>query len=164
MSLSAATTAPLSRRLSLVLLRVTTGFLLIWFGLDKIVSGSAPLFVRRAFELSDGAAATIGLLTGGAEVAIGGLCVLGLFRSVALPLQAVINGITAAGVWWAIVDPFRWWVTGVDRIVFNSHVFYPTSITFAACLLLIAFRAEDRFALDTLRAGARRQASSSASQ
>jgi hypothetical protein len=68
-----------------------------------------------------------------------------------LPLQAVINGFTAARVWWAIVDPYRWYIFGVDRIVFNSHVFYPTSITFAACLLLVAFREQDRWALDRLR-------------
>ena len=85
---------------------------------------------------------------------IGSLCVIGLWRRVALPLQAIINGFTALSVWWAIIDPFRWYITGVDRIVFNSHVFYPTSITFAACILLITFRPQDTLALDRLRRGA----------
>ncbi len=54
-------------------------------------------------------------------------------------------------LWWAIVDPFRWYISGADRIVFNSHVFYPTSITFAACILLMTFQRDDTLALDTYR-------------
>lgn len=153
MTFEQAATSVTAQRLSLFLLRVTTGFLLVWFGLDKIVSGSAPLAVRRSMELGDTASMAVGLVTGGAEVVIGALCVVGLWRRLALPLQALINGSTAAGVWWAIVDPFRWYVTGVDRIVFNSHVFYPTSITFAACLLLICFRRQDTWSVDAVRSG-----------
>ena len=74
-------------------------------------------------------------------------------RKFALPLQAIIHGFTAVSVWWAIIDPYRWYITGVDRIVFNSHVFYPTSITFAACILLMTFHKQDTMALDQLRQG-----------
>lgn len=141
-----------ARRVTLLLLRVTTGFLLVWFGLNKVVSGSAPLAVRRTFEIDGALQTALGLAAGAGEFLVGALCVLGLWRKFVLPVQAVINGSTAVMVWWAIVDPFRWYITGVDRIVFNSHVFYPTSITFAACLLLIAFREQDTLALDSLRA------------
>jgi uncharacterized membrane protein YphA (DoxX/SURF4 family) len=146
-------TSTLAQRISLLLLRVTTGFLLIWVGLSKVVSGRAPFAVRKNFELDETTNVFLGLAAGGAEVVIGVLCVLGLWRKLALPIQAIINGFTALTVWWAIIDPFRWYVTGVDRIVFNSHVFYPTSITFAACLLLIAFRRQDKLALDCLLRG-----------
>lgn len=151
MQLDRAITSPLAQRITLLALRVTTGFLLVWFGLDKVVTGRAPLMVQRNVELGDAMGTGIGLFVGGAEVLIGGLCVIGLWRRLALPLQALINGGTAASVWWAILDPFRWYISGVDRIVFNSQVFYPTSITFAACLLLIAFRHHDTFALDRIR-------------
>ncbi|MXN65361.1 DoxX family membrane protein [Stappia sp. GBMRC 2046] len=147
-----------ARRIALLLLRVTTGFLLVWFGLNKVVSGSAPLAVRRSFEIDGALQTAVGLAAGVGEVLVGALCVLGLWRRLVLPVQAVINGSTAVMVWWAILDPFRWYITGVDRIVFNSHVFYPTSITFAACLLLIAFREQDTLALDTLRAKRRLEA------
>ncbi len=143
-------TSPLAQRISLLLLRVTTGFLLVWAGLNKLVSAKAPFALRRSFEIDETTGAVLGIAAGSAEVVIGLLCVLGLWRKVALPLQALINGFTAVSVWWAIFDPFRWYITGVDRIVFNSHVFYPTSITFAACLLLIAFRRQDSIALDRL--------------
>ncbi len=151
MQLDRAITSTLAQRSTLLVLRVTTGFLLVWVGLNKALTGSAPLIVRRNLELGETTGSIIGSLVGGGEVLIGALCVIGLWRRLALPLQALINGVTAVSVWWAIVDPFRWYVSGVDRIVFNSHVFYPTSITFAACLLLIAFRHHDTYALDTLR-------------
>jgi len=91
------------------------------------------------------------LVAGGGEALIGLFVVVGLWRRLVLLLQAVTNGVTATSVWWAIVVPYRWYISGVDRIVFNSHVFYPTSITFAGCILLIAFRHQDRWALDRVR-------------
>lgn len=142
---------PLSQRLSLLFLRVATGFLLIWVGLDKLVNAKAPFQVGRNFELDAATSALLGYAAGGGQLLIGVLCVIGLWRRFALPIQALIHGFTAASVWWAIVDPYRWYVTGVDRIVFNSHVFYPTIITFAACILLIAFRSNDTLSLDHLR-------------
>ncbi|MEZ5667747.1 MAG: hypothetical protein R3F55_10015 [Alphaproteobacteria bacterium] len=129
---------------------MTTGFLLIWFGLNRIVTGNVPALVSQSVDLEGMATDWIGVAAGAGQVAVGACCALGLFRLVMLPLQALINGATAVRVWWAILDPFRWYIEGVDRIVFNSQVFYPASITFAACLLLIAFRSEDRWALDTL--------------
>lgn len=150
MPLDSAITSPFAQRVSLLFLRVTTGFLLVWSGLDKLVRASTPFAVYRHFEVDAATGAILGLATGGAQLVIGVLCVIGLWRRAALPLQALINGFTAASVWWAIVDPWRWYVTGVDRIVFNSAVFYPTSITFASCVLLIVFRRQDTMALDRL--------------
>ncbi|MEO3415291.1 DoxX family protein [Roseovarius sp. CAU 1744] len=151
-------TSEVAQRISLLLLRVTTGFLLVWSGLAKIVKAKAP-FALRSVELSDTMNAVLGYAAGGAQLVIGVLCVIGLWRKYALPLQALIHGFTAASVWWAIIDPYRWYIDDVDRIVFNSHVFYPTSITFAACLLLIAFRQRDRIALDSLIGDAQRRVS-----
>ncbi|WP_306115276.1 MULTISPECIES: DoxX family protein [unclassified Roseovarius] len=145
----AIVTSTIAQQFSLLLLRVSTGFLLIWSGLAKIVKAKAP-FALRSMELSDTMNAVLGYAAGGAQLVIGVLCVIGLWRRYALSLQALIHGFTAISVWWAIIDPYRWYITGVDRIVFNSHVFYPTSITFAACIVLIAFRHRDRIAVDTL--------------
>ncbi|HSF94800.1 MAG TPA: hypothetical protein VLA52_07215 [Thermohalobaculum sp.] len=149
-NLDRAITSNLAQRISLLLLRVTTGFLLVWVGLNKLVTAKTPFAIRRNFEVDEATGAMLGVAAGGAEVIIGALCVVGLLRKYVLPMQALINGYTAFSVWWAIIDPFRWYISGVDRIVFNSHVFYPTSITFAACILLIAFRRHDTLALDRL--------------
>lgn len=153
MHIDRSITSIAAQRFSLLFLRVSTGFLLIWFGLDKVVKGSAPLLIQRNFEMEAETAGLLGTAAGAGEALIGTFCVIGLWRRVVLPLQAAINGIVAMSVWWAIVDPFRWYITGVDRIVFNSHVFYPTIITFAACVVLIVFRPQDVIAVDTLRRG-----------
>lgn len=151
MTLDGMTTSRLARRFSLFLLRVTAGFLLVFWGLEKIVSGTPTIFIWRNTDLGEATNTAIASVTGGAQFLIGICCVIGLWRKVVLPLQTLINGVTAAGVWWAIVDPFRWYIEDVDRIVFNSHIYYPTSITFAACLLLICFRREDAWSVDALR-------------
>jgi putative oxidoreductase len=150
MSIDRAVTSVWAQRISLLLLRVSTGFLLVWFGLNKVVKGSGPRAFRSFVEKDSTMEAIVSVIAGGGEVFIGALCVVGLLRKIALPAQALINGFTAFSVWWAIVDPFRWYVSGVDRIVFNSAVFYPTSITFAACILLIVFRHQDTLAVDRL--------------
>ncbi len=149
MTVDRVITSDMAQRLSLLLLRVATGFLLVWSGLSKLVNGKTP-FALRSAELSETMGAIIGYAAGGAQLLIGVLCVIGLWRRYALPLQALIHGFTAASVWWAIIDPYRWYISGVDRIVFNSHVFYPTAITFAACIVLITCRHRDTIAVDRL--------------
>ena len=119
MTLDQSITSIWAQRLSLLLLRVTTGFLLVWVGLAKLVNGRAP-FALRNVELDALTGTIIGLAAGGAQVVIGALVVVGLWRKLALPLQAIINGFTAFSVWWAIIDPYRWYISDVDRIVFNS--------------------------------------------
>ncbi|WP_415400877.1 hypothetical protein [Tateyamaria sp. SN3-11] len=151
MALDSFVTSTISQRASLMLLRISTGFLLIWSGLNSVVNARPPFGLGRSVEISETLSTTLGIAAGGVQVFIGLFCVIGLFRSVVLPIQAFVHGFTAASVWWAIVDPYRWYVTGVDRIVFNSHVFYPTIITFAACILLITFRHQDAWCLDRLR-------------
>jgi len=94
-----AITSEWAQRISLLLLRVTTGFLLIWVGLNKIMSGKTPFAVRRNFEVDESTGAILGLAAGGAEAIIGVLCVIGLLRRFVLPMQALINGFTAASVW-----------------------------------------------------------------
>ena len=151
MTLDRFLTSIFAQRLSLLFLRVVTGFLLVWVGLRSIVDAKAPFGVSRNFELDATTNAILGYGIGAAQFCIGALCVIGLWRRYMLPLQALIHGFTAASVWWAIVDPYRWYISGVDRIVFNSHVFYPTIITFAASVLLIVFRHADVIAVDSLR-------------
>ena len=156
MTLDNILTSTAAQRVSLLFLRVATGFLLVWGGLRKIVRANAKDQPDEAVGFDFDAAVDLfsSYGEGVAQLIIGVLCVIGLWRHVALPLQAIIHGSTALKVWWAILDPYRWYITGVDRIVFNSHVFYPTIITFAACILLIAFRRHDTIALDTLGRGA----------
>jgi len=51
MTLDQLTTSGWSQRFSLLLLRVTTGFLLVWVGLRKVVNGSVPFPLKRFVDL-----------------------------------------------------------------------------------------------------------------
>lgn len=87
---------------------------------------------------------------GAFQAAVGALVVLGLLRAYTLPIMAVITGFTACAVWYAIVDPFNWYLGNQREFPF-TQLFYPSAIIFAASLLLIAHRDEDRLALDRRR-------------
>jgi len=132
---------------SLLALRVTTGFLLIWWGLAKAMNPGLGNLVSNTFYGGLFSFEMLQLVFGIAQTALGALVVLGLFRRVTLPLQLVINAFTALSVWYALIDPFGWYLP-VERPFQFSHLFYPSAIVVAACVLLIAFRSADRYALD----------------
>lgn len=148
--MNADTTPTTLQQVTVLLLRVTTGFLLIWWGLAKAFDPSFGALISDNFY---GGSFSVGLLQrsfGVLQALIGLLVVVGLFRFLVLPAQLLINGFTAAAVWWAIVDPFYWYLPG-DKPFQFAHLFYPSAIVVAACLVLIAFRSFDRLALDALR-------------
>jgi len=142
------------KRATLLALRVTTGFLLIWWGLNKIVSTGLSMTISDTFYGGLFSADTLQYGFGAVQTAVGALVVLGLFRRVVLPIQAAINAAPTAAVWYAIIDPFNWYL-GNERAFPYTQLFYPSAIILAASLLLIAFRDQDRLALDN-RASAER--------
>lgn len=131
----------------LLALGVTTRSLLVCFGFNKVATGKPPYLLRATFHLEPTIEPLTAYTAAGAEALGAGLCVIGLWRCVVLPLPALINSATLMHVWWAVLAPFRWWIDRVNRIAFNSRVFHPSSITLTGCLVLIAFRWQD---LDTL--------------
>lgn len=137
----------LFRPATLLFLRVTTGFLLVWWGLNKAMTPQSGVGISNTFYQGLFSAALVQQLFGVCQVVLAALVILGLLRRFTLPLQAIINAGTAAAVWYAIIDPFNWWL-GNERPIPVSQLFYPSIIIFAASLLLIAFRRDDRFALD----------------
>ncbi|MEM6905056.1 MAG: hypothetical protein AAF568_04115 [Pseudomonadota bacterium] len=86
---------------------------------------------------------------GWVQVALAGLLMLGAFRKPLLWVQLAINGFVAVTIWQSFVDPFWFWMPGERPDTLNA-LFYPSIIVVAGCLVLIAFRAEDRWALDRL--------------
>lgn len=70
-------------------------------------------------------------------------------RRIVDPLIFLINLGSLLAVWRSIVDPWGWVLDGTN--VF----FFPSLIVAAGCLVLIAFRDQERFVLD----GRRRRAS-----
>src|ERR671914_455452 len=101
---------------ALLALRVSVGWLMLVWGVDKLVNPSHGVAVADRFYL-------------------------GLFGTASLmPVLAVITGVTLLGVWRSVIDPWGWALDG------SNALFFPSLIIFAGVLVLIAFRDEDVFA------------------
>lgn len=140
---------PRTREFSLLLLRISTGFLLIWWGLAKANNAGYGNLISDKFYGGLFSLDTLQLGFGWFQVLVGAAVVVGLARRWVYPVQLVINAFTAASVWYAIIDPFKWYLPPQTDFAF-TQLFYPSAIIFAASLLLPAFRRQDRWAVDEL--------------
>ncbi len=135
------------KRWGLFLLRVTIGWLLIVWGLDKLVNVEHGQRVAEAFYLGIGSQAIVQHVLGVLQIILGALVVLGFWRRRAYPVAFAILLITALGVWKSILDPWGWVLEGANAL------FYPSAIIAAATLLLWGTIDEDRMTLDAHLAG-----------
>ena len=127
---------------SLLLLRLTLGALLVWWGLDKLVNVEHGVEVAQHFYFGVGTSRPFLHAFGVFQTALGFLIMLGWGRRWTHPLLLLITGVTLVGVWRSVVDPWGWLFEG------SNVLFYPSAIIFAGALVLWAFRDSDRLALD----------------
>jgi uncharacterized membrane protein YphA (DoxX/SURF4 family) len=127
---------------SLFLLRVSTGLLLVFWGLDKLVNVEHSLRVAERFYLGVGATTWFLNAFGVIEILLGILVVVGKWRRITYPAMLAIFAVSGLSVWKSIVDPWGWVFEGTNAL------FYPSFIIFAGALVLWAFREQDRMALD----------------
>ncbi|MEL6790370.1 MAG: hypothetical protein AAGL18_00305 [Pseudomonadota bacterium] len=134
------------KALTLLLLRVSTGGLLFWWGLRRLlIPASGPRLSEKYYNnLLDGELAQ--LILGGAEMALGLLIIVGLLRFVVYPVQAVFLGVSTVFIWKHLIDPLSLflWEEGTRA----NLLFFPSSTVFFATLVLLAFKADDDLALD----------------
>jgi uncharacterized membrane protein YphA (DoxX/SURF4 family) len=133
------------KRWGLCLLRVSTGWLLVIWGLDKIVNVDHGLAVAEGFYLGIGSQAFFLNVFGGLEALLGGLVVLGLWRRWAYPVMTVTVGVTALAVWKSVIDPWGWVFEG------SNPLFYPSVIILAAALTIWGSMGDDTMTLDARR-------------
>lgn len=130
------------KRWGLLLLRVTTGWLLVLWGIDKFQDVGHGQAVAETYYFGIGTQAVAQQIFGGVEILLGALVVLGFWRKRAYPVMLAVLLITAIGVWRSIIDPWGWFLDG------SSVLFYPSAIIAAAALLLWGTIDEDEMALD----------------
>jgi uncharacterized membrane protein YphA (DoxX/SURF4 family) len=119
-------------KFSRVLLRASIGYLLVIWGADKLVNPSHGLAVSARFYFGLFSSPWLMPAFGVAQVLLGVLVMVGLWRRYTYRVVAVITGMTLLGVWRSIVDPWGWYLTG------SNALFYPSLIIFAAVLVLLA--------------------------
>lgn len=130
------------RRWSLFLLRLSIGLLIFWWGLDKITNVEHAVRVSDAFYLGLLSHAAVLPVLGGLQMLLGVAYTVGLQRRWADPLVLLISTGTMLGVWRSVVDPFGHFLEGTNAL------FFPSLTVFAGCLVLIAFRKEEKIVLD----------------
>lgn len=133
---------------SLLLLRSGTGLLCILWGMIRLGEPSVGPMLANKYYGGLASAQTLQSAWGAFLVLVGALCVLGLFRKVAYPAQALILVGGAVAIWRYLLDPLGLWLLSRED---SQILFFPSVTLAAATLVLIAFRNEDRFSLDALR-------------
>ncbi len=127
---------------TLLLLRVTLGGLLVWWGLDKLVQVEHGVAVAERFYWGVGTGRRWLQVAGVLELLLGALVMLGLWRRWAYPATVALTGVTMLGVWRSVLDPWGWVLADTNVL------FYPSAIVWAASAVLWAFRDADRLTLD----------------
>lgn len=133
------------KSISLFMLRCGTGLLLVLWGLLKATAPSVAIQVSDKYYFGALSLHSIQVPVGIAEIFIGAAVVAGLWRTVVLPLQALLLGIGLLVTWKYILDPLGLFlVSPADREI----LFFPSLTVFAASLVQIAFLTSDNVALD----------------
>lgn len=130
------------KAVSLLLLRTSCGFLMVLWGMDKLVNPDHALFVSNTFYLGLFSALPLLRGFGVVQIVMGLLVAVGLGRRLLYPLLGLITGVSMLAVWQSVVDPLGFVFENTKRL------FYPSLIIFAAVLVLAAFRDEDKLSLD----------------
>ncbi|MEM9495679.1 MAG: hypothetical protein AAGA09_06710 [Pseudomonadota bacterium] len=135
------------RALLLLALRITTGALLIIWGVLKIAAPEATIGVSDKYYGGLLSAENIQFGLGAAQAALGGFVILGLFRVITYPLQALVLTAGALAIWQYLVDPLGLYLLTEET---RKILFFPSSTVAVASLIMLAFKSEDAFSLDRL--------------
>ncbi len=130
---------------SLLFLRVSTGLLLVLWGMIKLAEPAAAIGVSNKYYGGMVSVEMIQAPWGAVQIVTGLLVVLGLFRRIVYPLQAVMLCVGALAIWKYLLDPFGMYLLSRED---SQILFFPSLCVAAATLVLLAFRAEDRLSLD----------------
>jgi uncharacterized membrane protein YphA (DoxX/SURF4 family) len=141
--------APL-RPWSLLALRAGTGLLLILWGSLRVTTPEAGPGLANKYYSGLLDMQTLQLAYGAAEMLIGAMVVLGIFRRLAYPLQALILIPGALMLWRYLLDPLGVWLLSREQ---SQILFFPSIALAAGTLVLIAFREFDRISLDAYLSG-----------
>lgn len=135
---------------SLLFLRISTGLLIIIWGLIKIMEPKAAIGISEKYYNGTTSMEMLQAPWGAFQVAIGVLVILGLFRRFVYPVQAAILCLGAVVIWKYLLDPFGMYFLDKES---RQILFFPSLCVAAATLVIWAFIDEDRLSLDAKRKG-----------
>lgn len=135
------------KSLLLLLLRITTGALLVIWGLIKVMAPAAAIGVSNKYYGGLISAEALQPILGWAQITLGALVILGLLRVIVYPLQAVVLVVGAAAIWQYLVDPLGLYLLDEET---RQVLFFPSTTVAIASLIMLAFKSDDTLALDSI--------------
>lgn len=129
----------------LLMLRVSTGALLVIWGLIKAKAPEAAIGVSEKYYGGALSAEALQAPLGWGQALLGVLVILGALRVVTYPLQAAVLVAGAAAIWKYLADPLGLYLLSEET---RQVLFFPSTTVAVASLVLLAFKSDDRFALD----------------
>ena len=130
----------------LLALRASTGALLMVWGAVRAMAPERGVGLADKYYGGAVNSEAIQAIFGWSEIALGALVILGLFRAVVYPLQAVMLVGGAALIWKHILDPLSLYLFAGEAKA--NILFFPSTTVAVAALILLAFKSEDRLSLD----------------
>ncbi|WP_133471733.1 DoxX family membrane protein [Paraglaciecola marina] len=132
--------------ISLLLLRVSTGLYLIFWGTVKLAATDKANAVSDKYYngLLSGDLINLGL--GSLQVIIGALVVIGLFRRISYYGQLVWYVMGLLPILPYIIDPFGKYIADSAKLTF-----FPSTTLLFASLVLIVFKEYDSYSVDAKR-------------
>lgn len=127
-------------------LRASTGLLLIIWGSLRAFSPEKGVGLADKYYGGAVNSETLQAAFGWSEMALGVCVILGLFRFLTYPLQALILVGGVIPIWKHILDPRSLYLFGADERA--NILFFPSTTVAVAALILLVFREYDTLSLD----------------
>lgn len=130
------------------ILRVGMGLFLVLWGVDKLAATEASQGIFSHFY-GISAGPSLVQVAGGAEILLGTLLAVGLFRVPAAWIALGVNGVSTAASWKQILDPWGWF--GLTDG--GTHLFLASIVIMAANVVLVLNARDTTATLDAALRG-----------
>jgi hypothetical protein len=137
--------------LSLLLLRLSTGLLLLIWAIVRLGATEEAIGVSDKYYGGLLSNETLQYVLGTGQTLLALCVILGLLRSIAYPAQFISLALGAAAIWPSLVDPLGL-IFGREAV---NILFFPSLCVVSATVALMAFKDEDKWALDVKFFGSR---------
>lgn len=130
-------------RWTMPVLRVSMGLFLALWGVDKLAATKGSIGIFSHFYGLDVGALVV-QTAGVAEILLGVLLAVGLFRVPAAWIALAVNAVSTLGSWRQILDPWGW----LGLTDGGAHLFLASIVVMAANVVLVLNAGDDIWTLD----------------
>lgn len=130
-------------RWTMPLLRISMGLFLALWGIDKLAATKGSIGIFSTFYGVDVGALVI-QAAGVAEILLGVMLAVGLFRVSAAWIALTVNAVSTIGSWRQILDPWGW----LGLTDGGGHLFLASIVIMAANVVIVLNARDETLTLD----------------